>query len=170
MTDKQKDWIRSIGRFLEASSINQLTFNGEKPQEVFPDLFKPAVQKYRLKMDVMGFEKDTIWIIVDGLHVCYKEYKLPLKNFHNFMVYFETVCDEPVPAPIIGKLLSRITSIHHDHRTPFQDKIDINLDGSLGAYRAQGSLYLTGLSTSATDIDKIKEALEGYLEVKLLRK
>lgn len=188
MTDKQKNWIRNIDKFVEANSENWVRFDDEEVREVFPELFSPRVKKYRLKMDTLGFEKGTIWIVIDGKDICYKDYKFPLKNFSNFMVYFEEVHDgcemidvkdinlpegasENVsgkPAQITGTLLSRITSMHHDHRFPYQGEINVSLDGSFGEYRAEGSLRLTGHSSiPAADIINLKKALEGYLEVTL---
>lgn len=191
MTDKQKNWIISIDKFLEVNSENWVRFDGEEAKEVFPELFSPRVQKYRLKTSVFGFEEGTIWINTDNKHICYKEYKLPLKHFSNFLFYFEIIRDEPTgyvkdinlpegssevisdkPAPITGKLLSRITSMLHDDSCfPYRGKIDVNLDGSFGGYRAQGSLCLTAQSSIPfSDISNIKKALEGYLEIKLIRK
>ena len=172
LVSKQKNWIKDVDKFLEANSENWVRFDGEDAREVFPEIYfsKPRVQKFKLKMDILGFEKDTIWIAIDGLNIFYKDYKLPLKNFRNFMVYFEEVRDEPeVKQPMTGVLQSRVTSVDHNPISPFKSIVNVHLDGSFGEFRAQGSLQLIGQSyINIGDLEKLQKIINGIMQVKLI--
>lgn len=193
MTDKQKNWIRNIDKFVEANSENWVRFDDEEVRQVFPELFSPMVKKYRLKMDVMGFEKGTIWIVIDGKDICYKDYKFPLKNFSNFMVYFEEVHDgcemidvkdinlpegasENVfgkPAPITGTLHTKVTSASTQPFPIVEVKRRIlTVDGSIGLFRAQGNIEITSFGDAAFHkrTEHQLNSLDGVMEVKLISK